>query len=499
MRCSAVTAALAEGGPLVVDTGVHTGRSPQDKFVVREPGSEDRSGGARQPAVRGAAVRRGSRQGRRRTSSSATSTSSMRSPAPTRRTGSRVRVVTASPWHALSRRRSSSTRPRRSSQVIEPQALVLHAPEVEAMPDEDGTRTSTFVVLHPSRARGADRRHVLRGRDQEVDLHGDERPPAARGRPADALLRERRRRRAGRHLLRPLGHGEDDAVGRSGALADRRRRARLGRQRRLQHRGWLLREGDPPVGRGRAGDLPHDAHVRDGARERRRRRARHPRSRRRLEDREHARGVQARADRERAPREARRPSELGRVPDRGRVRDPAADRAADARPGALLVPLRASPRSSPGRRSASRSRSRRSRRVSARRSCRSRRASTRGCSGEKLDEHGATVWLVNTGWTGGAVRRGRADADRGHARAPARGALGRSRPRRVPDRRGLRLRGPGRSARCRRAPARSALDLARPVRSTTRKARELAAMFRDNFAAFAEDAGPEIAAAGPRS
>ena len=33
---------LAEGGPLVVDTGVHTGRSPKDKFVVREPGSADR-------------------------------------------------------------------------------------------------------------------------------------------------------------------------------------------------------------------------------------------------------------------------------------------------------------------------------------------------------------------------------------------------------------------------------------------------------------------------
>jgi phosphoenolpyruvate carboxykinase (ATP) len=33
---------LAEGGPLVVDTGRHTGRSPKAKFVVREPGSEDR-------------------------------------------------------------------------------------------------------------------------------------------------------------------------------------------------------------------------------------------------------------------------------------------------------------------------------------------------------------------------------------------------------------------------------------------------------------------------
>src|ERR671931_2735230 len=35
-------AVLAEGGPLVVDTGLHTGRSPKDKFIVREPGSEER-------------------------------------------------------------------------------------------------------------------------------------------------------------------------------------------------------------------------------------------------------------------------------------------------------------------------------------------------------------------------------------------------------------------------------------------------------------------------
>src|SRR5256885_7448814 len=33
---------LAEGGPLAVDTGRHTGRSPKDKYVVREAGSEDR-------------------------------------------------------------------------------------------------------------------------------------------------------------------------------------------------------------------------------------------------------------------------------------------------------------------------------------------------------------------------------------------------------------------------------------------------------------------------
>src|SRR5262249_12577347 len=35
-------ARIAEGGPFVVDTGFHTGRSPKDKFAVREPESESR-------------------------------------------------------------------------------------------------------------------------------------------------------------------------------------------------------------------------------------------------------------------------------------------------------------------------------------------------------------------------------------------------------------------------------------------------------------------------
>ena len=43
------------------------------------------------------------------------------------------------------------------------------------------------------------------------------------------------------HLLRPLGDRQDDALGRSGAEPHRRRRARLGRRRRLQLRGRLLR------------------------------------------------------------------------------------------------------------------------------------------------------------------------------------------------------------------------------------------------------------------
>ena len=38
---------MAADGPLVCRTGPHTGRTPNDKFVVREPSSEQHVGGGR--------------------------------------------------------------------------------------------------------------------------------------------------------------------------------------------------------------------------------------------------------------------------------------------------------------------------------------------------------------------------------------------------------------------------------------------------------------------
>ena len=35
-------ALMSADGPLVCRTGQHTGRSPNDKFIVREPSSEDK-------------------------------------------------------------------------------------------------------------------------------------------------------------------------------------------------------------------------------------------------------------------------------------------------------------------------------------------------------------------------------------------------------------------------------------------------------------------------
>jgi phosphoenolpyruvate carboxykinase (ATP) len=144
-------ARLAEGGPLVVDTGRHTGRSPKDKFVVREPESEDRIwwsdvnqeiaeesfDGLREKLVDGLEA------------GDVYVVDAFAGADPEHRLA--VRVVTESAWHALFVKTLFIDPAEEELDRFEPRALVLHAPSVEADPEEDGTRSETFVVLHPTR------------------------------------------------------------------------------------------------------------------------------------------------------------------------------------------------------------------------------------------------------------------------------------------------------------------------------------------------------------
>ena len=117
--------------------------------------------------------------------------------------------------------------------------------------------------------------------------------------------------------------------------------------------------------------------------------------------------------------------------------------------------------------------------------------------GEKLAEHGADGLARQHRLDGRAVRRGPADADRGDARAAPRALVRRARPGRVPDRPVFGFEVPV------HVPGVDALLL--EPRSTWRdpeaydaKARELARMFRDNFAKKFADADEAVASAGPR-
>ena len=62
-----------------------------------------------------------------------------------------VRVVTAHPYHALFAKTMFIDLAPGEEASFTPEALVLHTPDLEADPEEDGTRTGTFVVLHPGR------------------------------------------------------------------------------------------------------------------------------------------------------------------------------------------------------------------------------------------------------------------------------------------------------------------------------------------------------------
>jgi phosphoenolpyruvate carboxykinase (ATP) len=117
--------------------------------------------------------------------------------------------------------------------------------------------------------------------------------------------------------------------------------------------------------------------------------------------------------------------------------------------------------------------------------------------GEKLDTHKASVWLVNTGWTGGPFGEGERmpiDATRALLRAALSGDLdqvdyrtdvvfGFEVPKQVPGVDGKLL-----------DPRLTWRDGA----AYDRKAKELAQLFRSNFEKSAADMPPGVAAAGPR-
>ena len=143
---------LAEGGPLAVDTGVHTGRSPKDKFVVREPESEDRIwwGTVNQPLDEESFERLREKVVTSYEAADLYVVDAFAGADPEHRIA--VRVITDHPYHALFAKTLFIEPSKDELAEFEPQALVLHAPAVEADPSEDGTRSGTFVVLHPTRS-----------------------------------------------------------------------------------------------------------------------------------------------------------------------------------------------------------------------------------------------------------------------------------------------------------------------------------------------------------
>jgi phosphoenolpyruvate carboxykinase (ATP) len=142
---------IAHLGPLVVRTGHHTGRSPDDKFIVREPQIEDELawGSTVRPMDPRCFERLHGRllaylQGRDLFVQDRSVGAD-----PAHRFG--VRVITETAWHSLFARTMFPPAPPAEPARSSPTYTVLHAPGFHSIPELDGTRSEVFIVLHLSR------------------------------------------------------------------------------------------------------------------------------------------------------------------------------------------------------------------------------------------------------------------------------------------------------------------------------------------------------------
>ena len=139
---------LSADGAFMAVTGVHTGRSVQDKFVVDDPEVHDQVwwGKINQPMApekfRGLRTKVQSWLGAR----PVLFTQDLYAGAdPAHRI--KVRLVTTNAWHALFARNMFIRPPRAELADFKPDFTILHAPEYEADPAADGCRTGTCIAL----------------------------------------------------------------------------------------------------------------------------------------------------------------------------------------------------------------------------------------------------------------------------------------------------------------------------------------------------------------
>jgi phosphoenolpyruvate carboxykinase (ATP) len=140
---------FADMGPFVAVTAPHTGRSPNDKFVVKEPTTEGEIdwGKVNQPYSPEHFETLLADVKQHLDAQPELFVQDLRCGAdPAHRLS--VRYVMPNAWHAAFVR-NMFIRPDQSElPTFEPNFTVLHAPEFHADPARHGTRTGTFIVLH---------------------------------------------------------------------------------------------------------------------------------------------------------------------------------------------------------------------------------------------------------------------------------------------------------------------------------------------------------------
>ena len=139
---------LGLGGSFVVNTGRHTGRSPKDKYIVNEPGTKDTVwwGGINQPIEpdRFAGLQQrmlAYLQGRELFAQDLYAGADPEYRLP-------VRVISDGAWHSLFSRNMFIRPPAAELADFKPAFTILHAPDFRSIPELDGIRSETFILVN---------------------------------------------------------------------------------------------------------------------------------------------------------------------------------------------------------------------------------------------------------------------------------------------------------------------------------------------------------------
>ncbi|MEJ7747964.1 MAG: phosphoenolpyruvate carboxykinase (ATP) [Candidatus Limnocylindrales bacterium] len=142
---------LAADGPIVVRTGTHTGRSPQDKFIVDEPTSHDKIwwGSVNRPISEAHYDRLRARLIEACADRELYVQDCLIGADPTHQR--RLRVYTETAWASIFARNLFRRPSVQDLDGFEPNFTILCVPSFQADPATEGTRTGTAILLHLER------------------------------------------------------------------------------------------------------------------------------------------------------------------------------------------------------------------------------------------------------------------------------------------------------------------------------------------------------------
>jgi phosphoenolpyruvate carboxykinase (ATP) len=142
---------VAAEGPLVVRTGKHTGRSPQDKFIVREPSAASKIwwGDVNRPIAQEHYDRLRARLMEYVASRDLYAQDCYIGAHPGHRRS--LRVYTETAWASIFARNLFRRPPQADLAGFQPNFTIINVPSFKADPETEGTRTETAILLHLKR------------------------------------------------------------------------------------------------------------------------------------------------------------------------------------------------------------------------------------------------------------------------------------------------------------------------------------------------------------